>query len=85
MPNFLALLVSIFANVCQPAATHTHTSNQPTAHTTHRAHRHTNRTTAPARDVIFHGDPQFRNTREWCVQHPDRCVRMGNTYIIQGQ
>ncbi len=55
----------------------------------HSAHtpRHT-RTAAvvPANTgTILHDHTSYRAVRTWCEAAPGRCVRVGNTYIVQGR
>ena len=78
--NIIALFVTFLANVCHPT---------PAAHHHHHVARHASRAHATVvpndRDIIFHNDAQYRSVREWCVNNPNRCVRVGNTYIVNGQ
>lgn len=35
--------------------------------------------------TILHNNPHFRTVRAWCEENPGQCVRVGNTYIVQGR
>lgn len=48
---------------------------------------HTSVTRAPQPtdgSFIPHTSTNYRLVRAWCEENPGRCVRVGNTYIVQG-
>lgn len=52
----------------------------------HNGHsRHMTETVAIARPVIHSHDTEFRSVRNWCRRNPGLCIRVGNTYIVQGR
>jgi hypothetical protein len=58
-------------------------SSDPTSRTT----VHTSVTRTPQStdgSLIPHTSANYRLVRAWCEENPGRCVRAGNTYIVQG-
>jgi hypothetical protein len=73
MSHFALFLLTVLNNVA-PA-------------TTQRTEVHTSVTRAPQRSdgpVLTHTNANYRLVRAWCEENPGRCVRVGNTYIVQG-
>lgn len=68
----ILLFIILYGQNYHPPPTPTH------RHHVRRIHHH------PRMDgTIFHNDPRFHHMRQWCQEHTDSCVRVGNTYIIQ--
>ena len=57
------------------------------AHWTTRAHNVQRsaqpRTTESTESTVFARSERFHTIRQFCITYPDRCVRVGNTYIVQ--
>lgn len=54
------------------------------AHWTTRAHN-VQRSAQPrtTESTVFARSERFHTIRQFCITYPDRCVRVGNTYIVQ--
>ena len=60
------------------------------AHWTTRAHNvqrsaqpRTTESTESTESTVFARSERFHTIRQFCITYPDRCVRVGNTYIVQ--